>query len=78
MESRIIHKLWLPHRLTQHKRFVPYGTRPNFCFAKISFMLGTLYDIPPLCCMRKYKFNSKLWRLKNVNNRRNTQIKEKV
>jgi len=32
--------------LTQHKRFVPYGTYPNFCYAKTSFMLGTLYDIP--------------------------------
>ena len=41
-----------PHRLTQHKRFVPYGTYPclragthrqaNFCFAKTSFMLKTL------------------------------------
>jgi len=30
------------HRLTQHKRFVPYGTHPNFCRAKTSFMLGTL------------------------------------
>jgi len=29
-------------RLTKHKRFVPYGTHPNFCFAKTSFMLGTL------------------------------------
>jgi len=29
-------------RITQHKRFVPYGTHPNFCFAKPSFMLGTL------------------------------------
>jgi len=32
-------------RITQHKRFVPYGTHPNFCFAKLSFMLGTLYAI---------------------------------
>ena len=29
-------------RLTQHKKFVPFGTHPNFCFAKTSFMLGTL------------------------------------
>ena len=29
-------------RITQHKRFVPYGTHPNFCYAKTSFMLGTL------------------------------------
>ncbi len=28
--------------ITQHKRFVPDGTHPNFCFAKTSFMLGTL------------------------------------
>jgi len=31
--------------ITQHKRFVPYGTHPNFCFAKTSFILGTLGDI---------------------------------
>jgi len=32
-----------PLHLTQHKRFVPKGTHPNFCFAKTSFMLETLY-----------------------------------
>jgi hypothetical protein len=32
--------MWV--RLTQHKRFVPCGTHLNFCFAKTSFMLGTL------------------------------------
>jgi len=32
-------------RITQHKRFVPCGTHPNFCFAKTSFMLETLYEI---------------------------------
>jgi len=32
-------------RITQHKRFVPYSTHPNFCFAKTSFMLETLYAI---------------------------------
>jgi len=31
--------------ITQHKRFVPYGTQSNFCFAKTSFMLGTLAAI---------------------------------
>jgi len=31
--------------ITQHKRFVPYGTHPNFCFAKTSFMLRTLHAI---------------------------------
>jgi len=31
--------------ITQHKRFVPYGTHQNFCFAKNSFMLGTLNEI---------------------------------
>jgi len=30
-------------RITQHKRFVLYSTHPNFCFAKTSFMLGTLW-----------------------------------
>jgi hypothetical protein len=40
-------------RITQHKRlmsfssiypsdFMPYGTHPNFCFAKTSFMLEPL------------------------------------
>jgi len=34
--------------LTQHKRFLPYSTHPNFCFAKTSFMLETLYEIAKL------------------------------
>ena len=34
-----------PHRLTPHKRIVPNGTHPNFCFAKTSFMLESLYEI---------------------------------
>ncbi len=41
-------------RLTQHKRFVPYGAHPNFCSAKTSFMLETLGDID--------SFQSKEWR----------------
>ncbi len=32
--------------ITQHKRFVSYGTHPNFCIAKTSFMLETLYAMP--------------------------------
>ena len=32
-------------RLTQHKRFVPYGTHPNSAFGGISFMLRTLDEI---------------------------------
>ncbi len=32
-------------RLTQHKRFMPKGTYPNFCFVKTSFILVTLYEI---------------------------------
>jgi len=31
-------------RLTQHKRFVPFGTHPNFAFGKTSFMLEPLGD----------------------------------
>jgi len=31
--------------ITQHKRFVPKGTHPNFCFTKTSFMLEPLGDI---------------------------------
>jgi len=34
--------------LTQHKRFVPYSTHPNFCFAENFFMLETLYEIAKL------------------------------
>jgi len=34
-------------QITQHKRFVLYSTHPNFCFAKTSFMLGTLAEIAP-------------------------------
>jgi len=30
-------------RITQHKRFAI--AHPNFCFAKTSFMLETLYEI---------------------------------
>ncbi len=33
-------------RITQHKRFVPYGTHLNFCLAKNSFILGTLGEMP--------------------------------
>jgi len=29
-------------RITQHKRFVPYGTHPNSAFGGTSFTLGTL------------------------------------
>jgi len=37
--------MYAKQRITQHKRFVPYGTHPNFCFAKTSFMLETLNSI---------------------------------
>jgi hypothetical protein len=43
----------MPLHITQHlsnvltaqagKSFVPFGTQQNFCFAKTSFKLGTLY-----------------------------------
>jgi len=32
-------------RITQHKRFVPYGTHPNSAFGGTSFMLETLGKI---------------------------------
>jgi hypothetical protein len=32
-------------RITQHKRFVPNGTHPNFCFGGTSFMLESLYEM---------------------------------
>jgi hypothetical protein len=48
-------KMEVKHRLTQHKRFVPYGThlhlrrefyrQANFCFAKTSFMSAPLYEM---------------------------------
>ena len=31
--------------ITQHKRFVPYGTHPNSAYGGTSFMLGPLYAI---------------------------------
>jgi hypothetical protein len=35
------------HRLTQHKRFVPYSIHPNHSLTlKTSFMLGTLGAMP--------------------------------
>jgi hypothetical protein len=33
-------------RLTQHKRFVSFGTHPNFGSAETSFMLRPLGDMP--------------------------------
>jgi hypothetical protein len=32
-------------RITQHKRFVPFGTHPNSAIGGTSFMLGTLSEI---------------------------------
>lgn len=32
-------------RLTQHKRFVPFGTHPNFACGKTSFMLEPLGEM---------------------------------
>jgi len=49
-------------RITQHKRFVPYGTHPNFCYAKTSFMLGTLSEIARICKMTILKMRCKKWK----------------
>ncbi len=38
--STLRRKAQLP--ITQHKRFVPYGTHPNFAFSGTSFMLEWL------------------------------------
>ena len=38
-------KMGTAQRITQHKRLVPCSTDPNFCFAKTSFMLETLYEM---------------------------------
>lgn len=35
-------------RITKHKRFVSFGTYPNFCFPKTSFILKPLYKIAAL------------------------------
>jgi len=63
-------KEWAKRRITQHKRFPliksgAYGTHPclrasthrqaNFCFAKTSFMLGTLYEIQKSAQKHLYK-----------------------
>jgi len=38
MVSRL--NISMAQRITQHKKSVPYGTHPNFCFTKTSFILG--------------------------------------
>jgi len=34
-----------PLHITQHKGLVLYGTNPNLCFAKTSFMLEPLSEV---------------------------------
>jgi hypothetical protein len=51
-----------PLHITQHKRFVPCGTHPNFRFAKTSFMLGTLYEIAAVKVIKE-GFNDKRYKL---------------
>ena len=34
----------LQRRITQHKRFVPYGSQPKFYYAKTSFTPKLLYN----------------------------------
>ena len=46
-----------PLRLTQHKKFVPNGTHPNFRFAKTSFMQESLYAIRKPAFHRKETVN---------------------
>jgi hypothetical protein len=55
-------------RITQHKRFVPYDTHTNFCFAKTSFMLKTLYAIGRL--KKEEKFNKMSLAKLNVKKRK--------
>jgi len=33
-------------RITQHKRFISFGTYPNSAFGGTSFMLEPLYEMP--------------------------------
>jgi len=36
-------RMWLRlQQITQHERFVPYGTHPNFCFTITSFIYEML------------------------------------
>ncbi len=41
-----MNRMWQLH-ITQHKRFALWA-HPNFCFAKTSFMLGTLGEMADL------------------------------
>jgi len=41
MKEKLNNKMATLH-ITQHKRFVPYGTHPNPAFGGTSFMLETL------------------------------------
>ncbi len=44
-------------RITQHKRFA-LRAQPNFCFAKTSFMLESLYAIP--LTKKRWKYEDRL------------------
>jgi hypothetical protein len=43
MKEKLNNKMATLH-ITQHKRFVPYGTHPNPAFGGTSFMLETLCE----------------------------------
>jgi len=47
--------------ITQHKRFVPYGTHPNFCFTKTSFMLSPIESNTLRLTVFPFKI-SEIWR----------------
>lgn len=61
-------------RITQHKRFVPYGTHPNSAFGGTSFMLETL------AVMLKRKQNYKIdnMTLKNEQLDKNSNFKSTI
>jgi hypothetical protein len=59
--GRNIELVGTAQRITQHKRFVPYGTQPNPSLTlRTSSMLGTLYDI-------EERFKKRVDILNNVN-----------
>jgi len=54
----------MQRRLTQHKRFVHYGTHPNFCIAKTSYSPIPLYEIPNPTFRKVYQCrDTTIWRI---------------
>ena len=43
--KKLQNKFQAKFHITQHKDLISDGTYLNFCFAKISYMLGTLHEL---------------------------------